>query len=71
MGVEERGDSFQNTLNKLINSEKNLDQLKTMYYHLSTNKEQMKKDLAILDKKYKRSLQKTKTLDQDLKVTRE
>ena len=31
----------------------------------------MKKDLAILDKKYKRSLQKTKTLDQDLKVTRE
>jgi len=71
MGVEERGDSFQNTLNKLINSEKNLDQLKTMYYQLSTNKEQMKKDLAILDKKYKRSLQKTKTLDQDLKVTRE
>jgi hypothetical protein len=25
IGLEERGDSFQNTLNKLINSEKNLD----------------------------------------------
>lgn len=71
MGIEERGDSFQNTLNKLINSEKNLDQLKIMYHHLSTNKEQMKKDLAILDKKYKRSQQKNKTLDQDLKITRE
>jgi len=42
-----------------------------MYHHLSTNKEQMKKDLAILDKKYKRSQQKNKTLDQDLKITRE
>lgn len=31
----------------------------------------MKKDLAILDKKYKRSQQKNKTLDQDLKITRE
>ena len=39
MGLEEKGDSFQNTLNKLINSEKNLDQLKIMYHHLSTNKE--------------------------------
>lgn len=29
-----------------------------MYHHLSTNKEQMKKDYAILDKKYKRSQQK-------------
>lgn len=71
MGIEERGDSFQNTLNKLINSEKNLDQLKLMYHHLSTNKEQMKKDMAILDKKYKRSQQKNKNLDNDLKVTRE
>lgn len=71
MGLEEKGDSFQNTLNKLINSEKNLDQLKIMYHHLSTNKEQMKKDYAILDKKYKRSQQKNKTLDQDLKITRE
>lgn len=25
IGLEEKGDSFQNTLNKLINSEKNLD----------------------------------------------
>ena len=71
MGIEERGDSFQNTLNKLINSEKNLDQLKLMYQHQSTNKEQMKKDMAILDKKYKRSQQKNKNLDNDLKVTRE
>lgn len=31
----------------------------------------MKKDMAILDKKYKRSQQKNKNLDNDLKVTRE
>ncbi len=30
--IDERGESFQNTLNKLINSGKNLDQLKLMYH---------------------------------------
>ena len=42
-----------------------------MYHHLSTNKEQMKKEMAVLEKKYKRSQQKNKNLDNDLKITRE
>jgi hypothetical protein len=71
MGMEERGDNFQNTLNKLINSEKNLDQLKLMYHHLSTSQENMKKEIAVLQKKLRRSNQKNNSLDNDLKVTRE
>jgi hypothetical protein len=55
IGLEERGDSFQNTLNKLINSEKNLDQLKLMYHTLASSKEVMKKENVVLEKKYKRS----------------
>jgi hypothetical protein len=40
---------------KLINSEKNLDQLKLMYHTLASTKEVMKKDMVVLDKKYKRA----------------
>lgn len=32
MGMEERSESFKNTLEKLISSEKSLDQLKVMYH---------------------------------------
>jgi hypothetical protein len=32
MGIDERSESFKNTLDKLISSEKNLDQLKVMYH---------------------------------------
>jgi len=31
----------------------------------------MKKEMAVLEKKYKRSQQKNKNLDNDLKITRE
>ena len=70
IGLEERGDSFQNTLNKLINSEKNLDQLKLMYHTLASSKEVMKKENVVLEKKYKRSQQKIKSYDNELKQTR-
>ena len=71
MGIEEKSESFRNTLDKLINSEKNLDQLKVMYHQLASNKEVMKKDMAVLEKKYKRSQQKIKQYDQELKMTRQ
>lgn len=70
-GVEQRDDTVQNTLNKLINSEKNLEELKIMYHNLNQTKESMKKDLFVLDKKYKKAQQKNKNLDNDLKTTRE
>ena len=58
-------------MNKLINSEKNLEELKVMYHNLNQTKESMKKDLFVLDKKYKKAQQKNKNLDNDLKTTRE
>jgi len=70
-GVEQRDDTVQSTLNKLINSEKNLEELKVMYHNLNQTKESMKKDLFVLDKKYKKAQQKNKNLDNDLKTTRE
>jgi len=45
-------------MNKLINSEKNLDQLKIMYHSLATSKETMKRDYSVLEKKYKRKEKK-------------
>jgi len=42
-------------MSKLINSEKNLDQLKLMYHQLASTKEVMKKDIVILEKKNKRN----------------
>lgn len=53
--LDERGESFQNTLSKLINSGQNLDQLKLMYHQLASSKEVMKKDQVVLETKYKRS----------------
>lgn len=49
-----RGESFENTVNKLNNSEKCLDQLKTMYHNIASSKEAMKRDLVVYEKKYKR-----------------
>lgn len=70
-GNPEREDQFQSVLNKFVNSEKNLDQLKLMYHHLATSKESLKKDLAILERKYKRKQEKQKQMDEELKTTRE
>lgn len=42
-----------------------------MYHNLNQTKESMKKDLFVLDKKYKKAQQKNKNLDNDLKTTRE
>lgn len=42
-----------------------------MYHHLSTSQENMKKEIAVLQKKLRRSNQKNSSLDNDLKVTRE
>lgn len=47
-------------LNKFVNSEKNLDQLKMMYHHLATSKETLKKDYAVLERKYKRKAERAK-----------
>ena len=58
-------------LNKFVNSEKNLDQLKMMYHHLATSKETLKKDYAVLERKYKRKAERAKQIDNDLKLTRE
>jgi len=55
IGQDEQGESFANTVNKLISSEKNLDQLKMMYHSMASTKEVMKKDLVVLGKKYKRN----------------
>lgn len=63
IGQEEKGDNFQNTVSKLINSEKNLDQLKLMYHQLASAKEVMKKDIVVLEKKNKRSKQKLQYQD--------
>ena len=52
---EMRDETFQNTLNKLVTSEKNLEELKVMYHNLNQAKEHMKKDLFVLDKKYKKA----------------
>lgn len=69
--AEMRDETYQNTLNKLISSEKNLEELKLMYHNLNQTKEHMKKDLFVLDKKYKKAQQKNKNLDSDLKQTRD
>ena len=42
-----------------------------MYNNLNSSKETIKKDLFVLDKKYKKAQQKNKSLDNDLKTTRE
>jgi len=41
-----------------------------MYHQLASTKEVMKKDIVILEKKYRRSQQKIKTYDNELKQTR-
>lgn len=63
IGQEEKGDSYVNTMNKLITSEKNLDQLKVFYHQLASTKDMLKKDSVILEKKYKRAQQKIKAQD--------
>ena len=70
IGQDEKGDDFQSTLSKLINSEKNLEQLKLMYHQLASSKDVLKKDLVVLEKKYKRGQQKVKAYDNELKATR-
>lgn len=42
-----------------------------MYHTLASSKEVMKKDYVVLDKKYKRSQQKIKSYDNELKQTRQ
>ena len=42
-----------------------------MYHHLATSKETLKKDYAVLERKYKRKADKLKVCDQELKLTRE
>ena len=42
-----------------------------MYHHLATSKETLKKDYAVLERKYKRKADKFKQLDVELKFTRE
>ena len=40
-----------------------MDQLKIMYHQLASNKEILKKDLVVMDKKLKRAQQKNKQYD--------
>ena len=42
-----------------------------MYHHLATSKETLKKDYAVLERKYKRKAERLKSIDNDLKLTRE
>lgn len=77
MKEKERGtgqvkdENFQITMNKLMVSERNYEDLNLMYRQLVQRKDQMKKDLFVLDKKYKKSLVKIKKQDDDLKETKQ
>lgn len=52
---QERDQDLNNlSLSKLVTAEKNLEELKTMYQNLLSSKESVKKDLFVLDKKYKK-----------------
>ena len=69
IGHEEQGDSFNQTMNKLINSYKDDDQIKMMYHQLACSKEVLRKDKHILEKKFKRQQLINKENEQNLKLS--
>lgn len=66
IGEETNGESYQNTVQKLVNSEKNLEQLKMMYHQLASRTEVLKKEQVIMEKKNRRANQKIKAKDTEL-----
>jgi hypothetical protein len=67
---QEQGNGFQHTWQKLLNSEKNLDQLKIMYHQLASQHEVQKKDMLVMDKKLRRGQQKQKEYQNQLQQNR-
>lgn len=68
---KEGEDSYQTLLSKFVVSEKKLEELKVMYHHLSSNQEHLKKEKAVLEKKYKRKTDRLRAMESELKHTRE
>lgn len=67
----QKDENLQITINKLMVTERNNEDLKVLNHQLAQRKDQMKKDLFVLDKKYKKSLIKIKKQDEDLKETKQ
>lgn len=52
---QEQGENKEQTINKLLNAEKSLDDLKKMYLKICGEKELQKKDIMFMQKKNKRN----------------